>query len=273
MDLSPWGGLKSGSSLWPAVGSGFAAGPLSRLSGSDAGAVQTSQQSPRHHVPAPLTVRAPPTNAFGGIARRGEPVAEAASVLAAAQRRANKTEPFVSPFGAASGMAAALAAIAALNQQQQKQPLNGAPPGPAVQRPVPQHAAALSMPMSPGHGAAADATQQAQQAVTALINNALLEVLVRGKAEQALRAQQQGQQGLLFAESAAAALALAAVPTATQVARPAARLAVQSAASRQWVGIMRTSLIASPVSLAAVGLRWADEVGLGEQRHRCLFAV
>jgi len=264
MDLSPWGGLKSGSSLWAATGSGLA-GPLSRLSGSDAGAAQTPQHSPRHHVPAPLTVRAPPTNAFGGIARRGEPLAEAASVLAAAQRRANKTEPFVSPFGAASGTAAALAAIAALSQQQQ--PLNGAaaaPLGPVVQRPVPQHAAALSLPMSPGHSAAADATQQAQQAVTALINNALLEALMRNKAEQAFRAQQQGQQGLLFAESAAAALASAAVPAATHLARPAARPAVQSAASRQWVGIMRTSLIASPVSLAAVGLCRADEVGLGD---------
>ena len=270
MDLSPWGGLKTGSSMWGSAAASAATGQARLPAGGGEGAA-AQQQSPRS-APAPLTVRAPPTNAFGGIARRGEPAAEAASVLAAAQRRAGKADasvPFSAPAEVAAtfGIQSAGVAHAAMPQL-----------GPLVQRPValmPRQAAAAAASGS-GYSNVAETTQQAQQAVTALINNALLEALLRSKAEHVVRAQHQQQQlsGALLAALGghqgsglsgalglpqrlvdacagdAAALkpaAAAPVPAAATAIGPSARPSRPSSAYMQWVGIMRASLIASPV--------------------------
>ena len=269
MDLSPWGGLKTGSSPWVAAAAALGSGGQPRLPGAGEGAAQQQPQvqSPRD-APAPLTVRAPPTNAFGGIARRGEPAAEAASVLAAAQRRAGKADnvaPFSAPAAGTAGTVSAFHGLAAMPQL-----------GPPVQRPValmPRPAGAAGLGYS---NAAADTTQHAQQAVTALINNALLEALLRNKAEQVLRAQQQQQlngallaalngaqgpaltaallEGRLGGVAAPEPAALAPIAAAAAAIGPPARSAKPSDAYLQWVGIMRASLIASPVSISLLSV-------------------
>jgi hypothetical protein len=261
MDLSPWGGLKTGSSPWGSTAAA-AAGGQSRLPGGVVEGTAVQQQSPRA-APAPLTVRAPPTNAFGGIARRGEPAAEAASVLAAAQRRAGKADASA-PFSAPAELAAAFG-IQSVGINHAAMPQLGPP----VQRPVPLMPRQAAAAAGAGYSNAAETTQQAQQAVTALINNALLEALLRSKAEHVMRAQQQQQlsgallaalsgpqgaglsgalglpQGLVDASlgpvAAPEPAAAAPVPAATA---PPAR---PTSAYLQWVGIMRASLIASPV--------------------------